>query len=161
VILDGHALGIKQEQLEALLPEPAVPEDVRPLSHIQKSSYTAGSRHEDRVLIHSADTRTALRRFATGKDKSGQQDAILTQHQYFELRRGLGALSPLYQVVDEATQPDQFLAKLGYVKLLKECARNTPVVGIIPLLRDERSRQIVQDIADGRLISAQPNCTKF
>jgi hypothetical protein len=143
VILDGHALGMKQEELQALIPEPTVPDG----SH---QPLLAGSRHEDRVLIRSADTRTALRRFATGKDKSGQQDAVLTRQQYFELRRGLGITSPLCQVVNEATQPDQFLAKPGYVKLLKECARNTPVAGIIPLLGDDRSRQIVEQIIDGR-----------
>uniref|UniRef100_A0A914X0Q6 Uncharacterized protein n=1 Tax=Plectus sambesii TaxID=2011161 RepID=A0A914X0Q6_9BILA len=40
------------------------------------------------------------------------------------------------------------MAKPGYIKLLKECARNTPVVGIMPLLGNVRSRKIVQEIAD-------------
>uniref|UniRef100_A0A914WKG2 Uncharacterized protein n=1 Tax=Plectus sambesii TaxID=2011161 RepID=A0A914WKG2_9BILA len=42
------------------------------------------------------------------------------------------------------------MAKPGYIKLLKECARNTPVVGIMPLLGNVRSRKIVQEIADRR-----------
>lgn len=142
IILDGHSLGLRKHLLKEVAQEAFT---------ASAAVVLEGSRHDQRQLVSTQKTRDTLLRFATGKDKNGRE-AFLTQHEYFELIRNLcdSGVPALAKVVKRAKENDKYQSKAGYKALLRECARNTPVVGIIPLAADEDTRQRLDDIVNSR-----------
>ncbi len=150
LIMDGHALGLRQTLLADVdrrrrVADAAAAAEGRPL--------LVGSRHQDRMLIRDATTRDLVRRFATGED-ARRRRLPLVQAEYAQLLEGLLRHCPQMRAVvrsalDRNFSEHLFVAKESYSLLLRECARNCPVAGILPLLGDAETRRCVIDIAEG------------
>lgn len=88
-------------------------------------------------------------RFATGKDK-GRRVVVTTQAEFFALLTSLRTptLMALHDVVQKAV--DNYQVRPGYRALLKECAKNSPIAGIMPIAGNVECRRVLESIAEGK-----------